>query len=79
MAVQRITPTCAYCGKPTAEAVYDNQSDLPSVMRLIGDTFRFWKYKKCKCKQSKAARKKQIEQIRKNEIDLSIILNQPTK
>jgi len=61
MAVQRIIPTCFYCGKPIAEAVYENQSDLPSVMRRIGDTFRFWKYKKCNCSKSKAARKNKTQ------------------
>lgn len=59
MAVHRPVPTCSYCGKPTAIAVYQDQSDLPMSMRLIGDTFRFWNYKICKCKGAKAARKRQ--------------------
>jgi len=57
MAIARPTPTCPYCGKPTAKGIYKDESDMPSFFRLIGDTFIKWEYKKCNCKGAKKARK----------------------
>jgi len=42
MAIARPTPTCPYCGKPTAKGIYKDESDMPSFFRLIGDTFIRW-------------------------------------
>ena len=57
MAVYRPTPTCSYCGKAIAKAIYKDQSDLHISMQLIGDTFIRWDYTQCKCKGAKKARK----------------------
>lgn len=68
MAVYRQTPTCNYCGKSIAKAIYRDQSHLPTMLRVIGDTFIRWDYKKCKCKGAKKARK----EMKKSAIKLDI-------
>ena len=57
MAVARPIPTCSYCGKSTAEGIYKDESDVPSFLRIIGDTFIMWEHKECNCKGAKKARK----------------------
>jgi hypothetical protein len=51
MAIYRKQPTCPYCGKVIAKGVYKDQSHLPFMMRVIGDTFLRWEYKKHNCKK----------------------------
>ena len=57
MAVYRPTPKCSFCGKLIAKAIYDDQSDLPMSMRLIGDTFIRWDYFEHSCKGKRKAMK----------------------
>lgn len=57
MAVAHPTPKCSFCGKPTAEGRYKDESYIPSFMRIIGDTFLGWTHKDCNCKGAKKARK----------------------
>lgn len=63
MAVDRPTPTCPYCGKPVAKPIYEKYKGLSSVMRPFGDSFIRWKYKKCKCKGARKARKETRNKI----------------
>ena len=50
MALHRDPPTCIFCGKIIAKARYQDQSNIPMQMRLIGDTFIEWVYSKHECK-----------------------------
>ena len=43
MALFRTPPTCLICGKPTAEAIYEDQSHIPEISRVVGDSFIGWK------------------------------------
>ena len=61
MAIMRTAPTCAHCGAVIATAIYQDQSDIPPIMRIIGDTFIRWDYIYHECE----AGKKFAEQIRK--------------
>jgi hypothetical protein len=49
MARYRRPPTCPHCGKVIAKAVYLDQTDLPLMQRVIGDTFIRWDYNKHTC------------------------------
>lgn len=53
MAIRRPIPTCSYCGKPIAKAIFKKTSKL-----FFGDRFERWEYKDCKCKGAEEARKK---------------------
>ena len=64
MAVHHTAPTCPFCGKPTAEGIYRDESNIPSFMRIIGDTFIGWTHKDCNCKEAKKARKAHAKQIK---------------
>jgi hypothetical protein len=55
MAIFRPTPKCPYCGEVIAKAVYIDQSKIPSMMRLIGDTFIRWDYITHTCEGTKKA------------------------
>ena len=57
MAVARSIPTCSYCGEATATGRYKDESGVPPLMRIIGDTFLGWDDKECNCKQAIEARK----------------------
>ena len=65
MAVARPTPSCSYCGKPTAKGIYKDESDVPAFMRTFGDTFIKWKHKECNCKGAKKAPKEQKQAMDK--------------
>ena len=67
MAVARPTPTCPYCGKPTATGKYKDQSNIPQLMRIIGDTFLGWDYKDCNCKGAKKSRKEHKKAMKKQQ------------
>jgi hypothetical protein len=79
MAIHRETPTCPFCGKPTAKAIYKDQSNVPWFMQMIGDTFIRWEEIKHSCKGMKQFEKeckkaakesgldKLIQEIRKKE------------
>ena len=56
MAILRQTPSCPFCEKPIATAVYRNQSDLPISMQIIGDSFVRWDYIECGCEGSMKAK-----------------------
>ncbi len=49
MAIYRKAPTCPYCGEVIATAIYRDQSKIPFMQRLIGDTFIRWEYKEHRC------------------------------
>jgi hypothetical protein len=66
MAVYRKTPACPYCGKIIAKAVYKNQSHIPFMFRVIGDTFIRWDYIKHNCKGKRKADKEIEKSIRDN-------------
>lgn len=66
MAVARPTPTCPYCGKIIAKGVYKNQSGIPFMLRVIGDTFLRWDYIKHTCKGKREADKKMKAEIKKS-------------
>lgn len=51
MAVIYETPTCPFCGEIITEPVYNEQAELPSQLRLIGDNFIGWDYKEHGCKE----------------------------
>jgi hypothetical protein len=57
MARYRPTPKCPYCGAEIARAVYKDQSKIPLMQRLIGDTFIRWDYIKHNCKSKKSQTK----------------------
>jgi len=48
MALYRQPPKCIHCGA-TAEGVYQDQSHLPDMLKIIGDTFMYWKPLPCNC------------------------------
>ena len=52
MAVHRDTPTCQFCEKPIAKAVYKDYSDLPQAMKPYGDSFERWDYWDCSCDEA---------------------------
>ena len=47
----RITPIYPFCSKPIAKAVYDIQKNIPPSMRMYGDNFIRWEFKKHNCKK----------------------------
>lgn len=67
MAVARPIPKCSYCGKSTAEGIYKDESNVPSFLRIIGDTFIRWKHKECNCKGAKKARKEVKKEMDKQQ------------
>ena len=70
MAVYRPTPTCPYCGKIIAKGVYKNQSKIPSMLRVIGDTFIRWDYIEHTCEGKKKADKEMEDFIDKQISDM---------
>lgn len=50
MALYRPTPTCPHCGEPTHKAIYRDQSHLPPMLQIIGDTFEGWESLEHTCK-----------------------------
>ena len=46
--IHRDPPKCFKCGQPI-KAVYEDQSDIPLVLRRIGDTFLYWDFNGHKC------------------------------
>lgn len=50
MAVYRTPPKCSICGKE-AKGVYKDESDLPDMLKTIGDTFLYWGKIDCDCEQ----------------------------
>lgn len=46
MAVYRATPTCPFCGAPTADAIYNK-----TPKNWIGDSFSHWQDINHSCKQ----------------------------
>lgn len=44
MAIFRKAPTCPFCGKPIARAIYKEQKNVPIHELFIGDTFEQWEY-----------------------------------
>lgn len=52
MAVYRESPLCPKCGHPI-DGIYQDQNDLPSHLRIIGDTFIRWNYEDHKCPEPK--------------------------
>lgn len=58
MAKYRPTPVCPYCGKPVAKAIYKDQSKIPQIFRIIGDTFLRWEPIKHSCKGNREAENK---------------------
>jgi hypothetical protein len=65
MARYRPTPTCPYCGVVIAKGIYRDQSKIPFMQRVIGDTFIRWDYIKHSCKGKKEADKKMKEEVDK--------------
>lgn len=48
MAIRRESPKCPKCGV-VIDAIYLDQSDLPEIQRVIGDTFLKWDWENHKC------------------------------
>lgn len=53
MAVYREPPTCPFCGKVIAEAIYKDYSGYSIMQVPCGDSFERWKFKKHSCKEAK--------------------------
>ena len=51
MAKYRKPPTCIKCGA-TIKAMYNKQSNIPTMFKLIGDTFIGWDWDSHKCPTS---------------------------
>jgi hypothetical protein len=51
MALYRHIPTCLTCKKCLYKAVYKEESDLPTSMQTVGDTFSHFVEGECKCKR----------------------------
>ena len=63
MAVFRKNPKCPYCGEIIAKGIYRDQSNIPSYMRVIGDTFIRWEYLDHTCDGKKKAQGEMAELI----------------
>jgi hypothetical protein len=63
MAVIRANPKCPKCNG-IIHAIYKDQSDLPSIQQIIGDTFIKWDWENHKCITMKTAVEWLEEQIR---------------
>ena len=61
MARYRPTPTCPFCGVVIAKGIYKDQSKIPFMQRIIGDTFIRWEYIKHTCKGKEEFDKKMEE------------------
>ena len=57
MARMRTAPVCPFCLKTIAKARYQDQSDLPISMQVIGDTFIGWVYQPHECTEMIEAKK----------------------
>ncbi len=73
MAIQRTVPKCPYCGDVIAKGVYRDQSNIPFMQRLIGDSFIRWDYIKHSCpgkieadEQSKKDHEKWLKEARES-------------
>jgi len=69
MAVQRNIPTCPFCGKKIAKAIY--RKHLPWESPFYEDDFIEWKYIKHNCKE----RKKFIKDNKKDNEFKDLLLN----
>lgn len=66
MAIARQAPKCPHCGEVIAKAIYRDQSNVPMMMRLIGDTFIGWKYFEHSCPGKEVFDKKMKEEFDKS-------------